>query len=130
MAMGGGGTGDDEGRLHGRVWECGERRWRAVGGVCVVEWGGEGKEVVWDGRAPADWWEAQEDQRAIEALPLADLQKIAEGLEDDAQAEDVKNTAAESEAAASQATPAQPAAGLESVEEEADAGGKRQSDSE
>ena len=92
--------------------------------------GGEGKEVVWDGRAPADWWEAQEDQRAIETLPLADLQKIAEGLEDDAQAEDVKNTAAESEAAASQATPAQPAAGLESVEEEADAGGKRQSDSE
>ena len=39
VAMGGGGTGDDEGRLHGRVWECGERRWRAVGGVCVVEWG-------------------------------------------------------------------------------------------
>ena len=73
---------------------------------------------------------AAEDQRAIEALPLADLQKITEGLEDDAQAEDVKNTAAESEAAASQAPPAQPAGGLASAEEEADAGGKRQSDSE
>ena len=107
--------------------------WRAAlasgrRGVCGGV-GGRGEEVVWDGRAPADWWEAAEDQRAIESLPLADLQTIADGLEADAQGEDVKNTAVESEAAPSQATPAQLAAGLESVEEDADAGGKRQSDS-
>ena len=108
--------------------------WRAAlasgrRGVCGGV-GGRGEEVVWDGRAPADWWEAQEEQRAIETLPLADLVELTDGLEDDARAEDVKDTAAESEAAASQAPPAQPAGGLASAEEEAASGEKRQSDSE
>ena len=129
MAMGGGGTGDDEGRLHGRVWECGERRWRAVGGVCVVEWG-RGEEVVWDGRAPADWWEAAEEQRALDALPLEDLNHLAQGLEEDARGEDVLDTALESSAAATQAQAVEPAVGLAKEETAAAAGEEPPSDSE
>ena len=99
--------------------------WRAAlasgrRGVCGGV--GEGEEVVWDGRAPADWWEAAEEQRVLDALPLADLDQIAEGLGEDEPGEDVQATALEDSAAAPQAQAEELAVGLAEEETEPAAG--------
>ena len=101
--------------------------WRAAlasGRVCVCGVVEGCEEVVWDGRAPADWWEAQVAQSELDLLPLADLERLTEGLEEEPQREDVPDSAAECETATSNTQPPEPASGLAEENEEEDSGGK------
>ena len=89
-----------------------------------------GRESDWDGRASADWREANSTDKALADLSLEEIDDVVGGLEGNSSREGVMATAAESEAPPTLETPEENPAGLAEDKAKADEDAAAKSDEE